>query len=126
MPVKVSRRRFDRLVEEALSAIPEVLRSRMDNVEIVVEEQPTREQVEGAGLDSDDLLFALYEGTPLIERGVLSEPLLPDKITIFRAPLLEACDSEEEIRDEVRKTVIHEVAHHFGFDEARIADLGYE
>ncbi len=126
MPITVSRKVFARLVEEALASIPDPLRARMDNVGILIEEWPTREQVEEAGVEPDDLLFGLYEGTPLIERGILADPLLPDRISIFRGPLTEACDSEEEIREEVRRTVIHEVAHHFGLDEDALAELGYD
>lgn len=124
--MNVRRKIFDRLVEEALASIPEALRARMDNVAIVIAEWPTPEQLEGAGVEPEDQLFGLYEGTPLIERGILADPLLPDRITIFRGPLEEACDSAEEIREEIRRTVIHEVAHHFGIDEDALADLGYD
>lgn len=126
MPIEVSRRVFARLVEEALASIPEPLRARMDNVGIIIEDWPTPEQLETAGVDPEDDLFGLYEGIPLIERGIVADPLLPDRITIFQGPLEEACGSEEEIREEVRRTVIHEVAHHFGMDEAALADLGYD
>lgn len=126
MPIRVSRARFERLVTEALASIPEELRRRMDNVQLVVESWPTADQLESAGLEADDWLFGLYEGTPLVERGVLVDPLLPDKITIFQGPLQEACDTEEEVRREVRTTVVHEIAHHFGIDEGRLADLGYD
>lgn len=124
--MNVRRKVFDRLVEEALASIPDALRARMDNVAIVIAEWPTPEQLEGAGIEPEDQLFGLYEGTPLIERGILADPLLPDRITIFRGPLEEACDSAEEIREEIRRTVIHEVAHHFGIDEDALADLGYD
>jgi predicted Zn-dependent protease with MMP-like domain len=126
MGLRLSRRRFDQLVLEALESIPLPLRQRMENVAVVVEAWPTPEQLANAGLGPDDLLFGLYEGTPLVERGVLAEPLLPDRITIFQGPLEETCDTEEEIREEVRTTILHEVAHHFGFDEERLAELGYE
>ncbi len=126
VPVNVSRERFERLVVEALVSIPEPLRARMENVAVVVEGWPTPDHLAGAGLDEEDLLFGLYEGTPLTERGVVAEAVLPDKITIFQGPLEEACASEEEIREEVRTTIVHEVAHHFGFDEERLAELGYD
>ena len=126
MPVRLSRARFERLVEEVLASIPEPLRQRMDNVDIVIEAWPSAQQLETAGLEPGDWLFGLYEGTPLVQRGITAEPLLPDKITIFQGPLQEACDSEDEVRREVRTTVIHEIAHHFGIDEERLAELGYE
>ena len=126
MPIRLSRARFERLVEEALASIPEPLRQRMDNVEIVIETWPTEDHLEAAELEPDDWLFGLYEGTPLIERGITADPLLPDKITIFQGPLQEVCSSEDEIRQEVRTTVVHEIAHHFGIDEGRLAELGYD
>ena len=126
MPIRLSRARFERLVEEALAGIPEPLRERIDNVEIVIEEWPTAEHLEAAGLEPDDWLFGLYEGTPLIDRGITVDPLLPDKITIFQGPLQEACQAEQEIWQEVRTTVVHEIAHHFGIDEERLAELGYD
>ncbi len=109
-----------------MASIPEALRQRMDNVDIVLETWPTEEHREAAGLEPDEWLFGLYQGIPLIERGILADQVLPDKITIFRGPLQEACETEEEIRREVRTTVVHEIAHHFGIDEARLAELGYE
>jgi len=126
VPIRLSRARFERLVEEALASIPEPLRQRMDNVEIVIETWPTEDHLEAAELEPDDWLFGLYEGTPLIERGITADPLLPDKITIFQGPLQEVCSSEDEIRQEVRTTVVHEIAHHFGIDEGRLAELGYD
>ena len=126
LALKLSRRRFEGLVAEALGSIPPPLRSRMDNVAVIVEDWPSRAQLEGAGLGPDDLLFGLYEGTPLTERGILGEALLPDTITIFQGPLLEACSSPDEVREEVRATILHEVAHHFGVDEDRLTELGYD
>lgn len=124
--MRMSRKRFESLVVRALDGIPEPVQARMDNVDIVVEAWPSAEQLETAGVDPEDVLFGLYEGTPLIARGVTSDPLLPDKITIFQGPLEEACETDDEIAEEVRKTVMHEIAHHFGIDEDRLADLGYD
>lgn len=124
--MRLSRRRFEALVADALDGIPEPIRARMDNIDVVVEETLTPDQRDAMELEPDEVLFGLYEGTPLIERGILSDPLMPDKITIFKRALEEACDSEQEITEEVRKTIVHEVAHHFGFDEDRLAELGYE
>lgn len=124
--MKLSRKRFEALVLAALDGIPEPIRARMDNVDVVIEDAQTPEQREAMDLDPDELLFGLYEGTPLIERGIVSDPLMPDKITIFKRALEEACTTEEEITEEVRRTIVHEVAHHFGFDETRLAELGYD
>jgi predicted Zn-dependent protease with MMP-like domain len=122
--VRLSRRRFRQLVEQALAGIPEELRRALDNVHVVVEDWPTPEQLASVGLPEDGLLFGLYEGTPLPERG-LEPPLLPDRITLFQGPLEEACGTEEELREEIRRTVVHELGHYFGLDEARLEELGY-
>jgi predicted Zn-dependent protease with MMP-like domain len=95
----------------------------LSNVEIVIEDEPTPEQI-GSFEDGDEL-FGLYEGTPLTERGGGYSMALPDKITIFRRPLERACETPEEMANEVRITVIHELAHHFGIDEDRIEELGW-
>jgi len=124
--VRLSPKRFEKLVLAALDSIPEPIRARMDNIDVVVDDEPTPHQRATLELAPDEVLFGLYEGTPLIERGILSDPLMPDKITIFKRALEDACDSEEEITEEIRRTIVHEVAHHFGFDEDRLAELGYD
>jgi predicted Zn-dependent protease with MMP-like domain len=95
----------------------------LSNVEIVIEDEPTPEQI--GSFEEGDELFGLYEGTPLTERGSGYSMALPDKITIFRRPLERACETPEEMANEVRITVIHELAHHFGIDEDRIEELGW-
>jgi predicted Zn-dependent protease with MMP-like domain len=122
--VRLSRRRFQELVEQALTEVPEPFRRALDNVHVVVEDWPTPEQLASVGLPEDGVLFGLYEGTPLLERG-LEPPLLPDRITLFQGPLEEACDTEEALQEEIRKTVLHELGHYFGLDEDRLAELGY-
>jgi len=122
---RLSRRQFEQIVAEALKGIPAELRGALDNIEVAVEEWPSPEQLADAGLDDDDLLFGFYHGTPLPERSPMTPYSLPDLITIFQGPLEEACESEDELRDEIRRTVVHEIAHYFGFDEDRLAELGY-
>jgi len=124
--MRLSRRKFEALVAQALLTIPEEIRARMDNVGIVVEGWPDDNHYAEVGLEPGETLFGLYEGVPLTDRGVVADPLLPDKITIFQGPLEEECKTAEEIAEEIRKTVVHEIAHHFGIDEARLADLGYD
>jgi predicted Zn-dependent protease with MMP-like domain len=95
----------------------------LDNVDIVIEDEPTVEQL---GTDDDGSeLFGLYEGTPLTARGSDYSMVLPDKITIFRRPIERACATPEEMAEEVQITVVHELAHHFGIEEDRIAELGW-
>ncbi len=124
--MKLSRKRFEQLVAHALDQIPEPIQDRMQNIDVVIEDEPTDEQLDTLDLEPDDVLFGLYEGTPLIERGITANPLMPDKITIFKRALEEACETEAEITEEVRRTIVHEVAHHFGIDEDRLAELGYD
>jgi len=121
----LSRRKFEALVAQALRSIPEEIRARMDNVEIVVEAWPDEDHAAAAGLGPGETLFGLYEGVPLVDRGVVADAMLPDKITIFQGPLEAACRTDEEMAEEIRRTVVHEIAHHFGIDDARLAELGY-
>ena len=107
---------FEELVSEALDTIPVELTSMIDNCVIVVEDYPPPDQPG---------LLGLYEGIPLTERGEFYSAVLPDKITIYRHPTLAICDTMEDVIEEVHITVVHEIAHHFGIDDARLHDLGY-
>lgn len=108
-------RRFDELVSDALDLIPTELAAAIDNVVVLVEDRNAEEP---------DLL-GLYEGVALTERDSSYAGSLPDTITIYRDALLEMCCSDDEVVDEVRITVIHEIAHHFGIDDDRLHDLGW-
>lgn len=114
----VSRADFEELVADALDEIPTELAELMDNVVVLVEDEAP---------DDDPDLLGLYEGVPLVERGASygGPDMLPDTITIFRFPILRMCSSREEVVDEVRVTVVHEVAHHFGIDDDRLHELGW-
>ncbi|MGH7899009.1 MAG: metallopeptidase family protein [Candidatus Binatia bacterium] len=122
----MDRRRFRRLVEDALDTLPIAIRERMVNITIVIEDEPTVEQFDGAGLDPDkDDLFGFYEGAPLSERGHDFGMVLPDRITLFYYPLVETFHGPAAIREEIRRTVVHEVAHFLGLDDDEIEELGY-
>jgi predicted Zn-dependent protease with MMP-like domain len=123
---KYRRRRFERLVARALDDLPPQVAAMLDNVEIVIEDEPTPEQLgqRPAAAEDEDGLFGLYEGVPLPQRGNAYSLVLPDKITIFRGPLERACHSPATIAREVRVTVAHELGHHLGFEEDRLAELG--
>lgn len=117
--------RFEELVEEALGEIPEALWTAIDNVGVTVEEWPTPRQMAAVGLGAGNLLLGLYEGVPLTARTQNYGLVLPDKITIFRGPILRVCPpNETAIREQVRRTVLHEIAHHFGISDARLHELG--
>lgn len=114
--IEVSTERFDELVDRALDSIPAELAERVQNVVVLVEDDPPP----GHGN-----VLGLYEGVALPERPENFAGMLPDRIFLFRRPLMAFCDSEEQLTEEVRITVVHEVAHHFGIDDARLHELGY-
>ncbi len=116
---------FDRLVDEALESLPEEIRKRLDNVAIVIADWPTRADLRRADVPHGATLFGLYEGVPLTQRTTHYGLVPPDKITLFRGPLLAYSRDPEDLRERVRRTVIHEIAHHFGMDEDHIRRLGY-
>jgi predicted Zn-dependent protease with MMP-like domain len=121
----MNRADFRRLVAEALDTIPEEFARRLDNVAVVVEERPSPQLLRGLGLDPRrDTLYGLYQGTPLSERGH-TLAALPDRITIFRRPLLRDHRTRTELRRQIRATVVHEIAHFFGLDERHIRRLGF-
>ncbi|MBI3976936.1 MAG: metallopeptidase family protein [Chloroflexi bacterium] len=110
--------RFERIVARALRSLPEPFRSRLDNVAVTVEEEPTPEDLAWAGAEPDTTLFGLYVGVPLTQRTSGYGMVLPDRIVIYRGPLLDACQTEQELVREIRQTVAHEIAHHFGLSDA--------
>ena len=106
---------------QALERIPEDLRLRLDNVDIVVDDAPSREQLVGSGIEEGNIL--LGEGLPLTDRYNY-DMVLPDKITLFQQPIESICDTDEDVIREVQDTVVHEVAHHFGIDDDRLHQFG--
>ena len=119
----MTRTEFERLVRQTVHEIPEGLRRHLDNVDLVVEERPSQAQLVGSGVEKDDLLLGLYEGLPLTERSDYGM-VLPDRITLFQEVIEEVCESRDEVVQEIRETVIHEIAHHFGIDDDRLHELG--
>jgi predicted Zn-dependent protease with MMP-like domain len=114
---------FYEQVERALEGLPPELSALLDNVAIVVEDWP-EDPAPFVSDDPADTLYGLYEGVPLTERGAGYYAVLPDKITIFRGPL-ERDFSREELEEQIQVTVVHEIAHHFGFGEERLEELGW-
>jgi predicted Zn-dependent protease with MMP-like domain len=113
--MELGRDAFDALVEQALDEIPDEIADRVHNVVVLVEDDPPTE---------DPGLLGVYVGVSLTERGA-DHTGLPDRITIFRRPLLDLCGDADELVREVRITVVHEIAHHFGIDDDRLHELGY-
>jgi predicted Zn-dependent protease with MMP-like domain len=121
----MNRERFEALVAEALEEIPEPFRTYLENVAVIIEDEPSAETLHEMGLHPRrDRLFGLYEGTPLGERTFGDTLALPDRITIFYRPLVRTFRTPAAIRREVRKTVVHELAHVFGLDDDEIEAEG--
>jgi predicted Zn-dependent protease with MMP-like domain len=111
----VTYERFEELAADALATLPPSLSSVMENVAVIVEDE-----AQGRNL------FGLYEGIPLTQRGPMSYTgVLPDRITLYQSAICRYCNTEEEVKAQVRKTVIHEVAHHFGISDPRLDELGW-
>ncbi len=117
---------FELLVRQALTDLPAEFRACLENnnVDLLVAERPSRDQVLGTGLEEDQTLLGLYEGVPLTEREDYNM-VLPDRIYLFKSALEKITGSDEELIEEIRETVRHEVAHHFGIDDPRLEELGH-
>lgn len=117
----MDRERFEELVTQAIDSLPEEFLEVLDNIDIVVEDEPTPEQL---GRLHHGQLLGLYEGVPLTERGAGYGLVLPDKISIFQRPIESTCHSDAEIANEIRSTVKHEIAHHFGISDEWLEEMG--
>jgi len=120
----MTRQRFEGLVQQALADLPKRFREALKNIAVVVEEEASPGLLREYGYAPEDHLLGLYEGIPLPERGAHYGNVLPDKITIFQRPLEALCRSDEEVIEQIRETLIHEVAHYFGIDDDRLDELG--
>jgi len=111
-------------VAAAIESLPEEFRERLENIDIVVADKPTRDQLRKSDVAKGDTLLGLYEGVPLTVRSAGYTFAMPDKITIFQKPIEAACHNDSEIMVEIQRVVRHEVAHHFGIDDDRLEELG--
>ena len=123
--MKLSRRDFESLATEVIDKLPEEVLSWLDNVDIVVEGWPSREDLEPMGMKDRYDLLGLYLGVPLAEREG-GYPTLPDKVLLFQGPIEAVGVTREGIRREIRTTILHELAHHLGIGEARLEELGLD
>ena len=119
----MTREHFTKLVEEALREIPRRFRAEMKNVAVVIEDEPPPDVLEEMEVEPGDTLFGLYQGTPLPDRGWSYGNTLPDRISIYQHPIEESCDDDQDIRDCVAETVIHEFGHYFGMSEEEIEEI---
>jgi predicted Zn-dependent protease with MMP-like domain len=120
--LQINDREFEKLVSEAIDAIPPLYQQHLQNVAFLIENEPTQEQRMQLKLYPNETLFGLYEGVPLPGRGGMTK-LLPDKITIFKNPALALAQTREELNKHLRHTIWHEVAHYYGLDHRRIHEL---
>lgn len=119
----MNREVFERLVAQAVDGLPEQFITRLKNIDVVVEEQPTSAKLAEVRLRRGETLLGLYEGVPLTKRGRHYGMVVPDKITIFQKPIEANCKNNTEVKAEVQRVVKHEIAHHFGISDARLNKL---
>ncbi|HEX3037118.1 MAG TPA: metallopeptidase family protein [Thermodesulfobacteriota bacterium] len=122
----MNREKFEKLVQKAYEEIPEVFKERMENIEVIVEDFPTSEDLERLGIRSRSSLLGLYRGTPLPHRSVWQGVRLPDTIVLFQRNIEGTCRYEEELEEKVKEVLVHEIGHYFGLSDEEIYELmGY-
>jgi len=119
----MDRERFQWLVAKAVDSLPEGFHTKLENVDVVVEDWPTQGQLAEVGLRHRQALLGLYQGVPLTKRGIHYGLVPPDKITVFQKPIEAKCRHDARIINEIRRVVRHEIAHHFGIGDARLKQL---
>jgi predicted Zn-dependent protease with MMP-like domain len=124
-PASLAHLPFEELVAEALDRLPADIRRLLDNVAVVIEDEPSAEQLSASDMAPAETLYGLYEGTPAVVYGA-DWVQLPNKISLFRLPLEADFPDPLDLADEVRRTVVHELAHHAGFDDRRLRRLGFD
>jgi len=119
----MTRGRFQTLVNEALGTIPQNFRDALENIAIVIEDEPTDAQLEEVGIEPPDTLLGLYEGIPLTERQWAHGNVLPDKVTLFQDPIEDASENDDDVVVAIGETLIHEIGHYFGLSEEEIEEI---
>ena len=122
----MDRQRFEWLVAKAVDSLPDEFHARLENVDVVVDDQPTPHQLAALNRKRGETLLGLYEGVPLTRRTRHYGLVTPDKITIFQKPIESICKSDNEIIVRIQRVVLHEIAHHFGISDARLKELGMD
>jgi len=119
----MTREKFEKLVVEAMALIPKRFRLEMKNIAVVVEDEPSAELLDEMEIEPPDSLYGLYQGTPLPERTWGYGNTLPDRVTLFRKPIEEDSEDDDEVRAVIGETLIHEVGHYFGLSEEEIEEI---
>ena len=123
--MRVPRHIFDQLMDDAVTALPKQFVQWLDEVAIVVEDEPSPEILRDMGMDDDDDLLGSFTGHAITRRSVEESAHLPPQIMIFRKPLMDMCRNREHLAREIRKTLLHELGHYAGFDEDDLEEMGY-
>ena len=123
----MDRKEFEQIAQEAFENLPRRLQEKVENVHIVIEDEPSEETLKRSHIRRGSLLLGLYEGIPLTRRGedYGRYPAVPDKITLYRSAILAVAQSESAIRETIRDVLIHEIAHYFGMTEQQVREAGY-
>jgi len=119
----MDRERFEWLVAEVVDSLPDEFRNKLENIDVVVQDEPTPTQLAEVGLKRGETLLGLYQGVPLTKRSRHYGMVVPDKITIFQRPIETKCKNDTEVKAEIKRVVQHEIAHHFGIGDARLRQL---
>lgn len=124
--MRISEEHFAKLVEKALQEIPPGFRPYLEDIAIDIEPMPSKRDLEETGIEDPGELMGMYHGTPLTERSVESDLRLPDRISIYQRNIEAACETADEIIEEIHTTVLHEIGHHFGLDEDDLFEVGFD
>jgi predicted Zn-dependent protease with MMP-like domain len=119
----MKQRQFEQLVDKALESLPPQFQQLLDNVAIFIEDRPSHSLLRELGMSANDTLLGLYEGVPQTERTSSYDLVTPDRITLFQRPIEDSCDTDAEAAEEIRRTILHEVGHHFGIDDNRLDEI---
>ena len=119
----MDRERFEWLVAEVVDSLPDEFHTKLENIDVVVQDEPTPSQLAEVGLKRGETLLGLYQGVPLTKRSRHYGMVVPDKITIFQKPIETKCKNDTEVKVEIKRVVQHEIAHHFGIGDARLRQL---
>jgi predicted Zn-dependent protease with MMP-like domain len=118
-------RRFELLVGQAVDSLPVVFKQLLGDVPVVAEEEPSVDDLESTGTSSGETIMGMYHGTPLTERPAGYGMTIPEKITLYRIPIQDGCETRRDIISEIQQTLVHELAHHYGLSEERLEELGW-